>query len=72
MVAIKRPVGDSCLGWEGAVGLGWHRLVGCPVTWSQGVQLGPNPCYSLGNTSLVWPGYACLKSKKCKIQEKAR
>ena len=66
-----RPVGDSCLGWEGAVGLGWLQLVGCPVTWSQGVLLGPNPCYSLGNTSPVWPGCVCLKRKdKCEIQEK--
>ena len=56
---FKRPRGDSCLGWEGVV-----VWLGCPVTWSQEVQLGPGLYYFSGNTSPVWPGYACLEIKK--------
>ena len=51
-----RPGGDSCLGWEGVVSL----QLGCPVTWSRGVQWDPDQCYFLGSISPVWPGCACL------------
>ena len=51
-----RPGGDSCLGWEGVVSL----QLGCPVTWSRGVQWDPDQCYSLGSISPAWPGCACL------------
>ena len=56
---FKRPRGDSCLGWEGVV-----VWLGCPVTWNQEVLLGPGLYYFSGNTSPVWPGYACLEIKK--------
>ena len=55
---IRRPVGDSCLGAEKKMAV--QLRLGYPVTWSQGVQLAPNPCCSSGNTSLVWPICVCL------------
>ena len=57
---IRRPVGDSCLGAEKKIAV--QLRLGCPVTWSQGVQLATNPCYSSGNTSRVWPICVCLRN----------